>query len=214
MLPVRPPARVDRDVAGRAMLLAPLAGALLAVLAGGALWLLDRVASPLLAATLAVGLLALLTRGMHLDGLADTADGLGSRRPADGALEVMRRGDVGPFGVVTLVRRAAGPGRRPGRGTGRPGGAGRRAAGAPVRRCRCSAGAGSRRPAPRASAPWSRARSPPVAAAATVLGTVVVAGAVGWSTYGSAGWWRAVLALAAGAVVRPALRAPVRRDHR
>ena len=199
VLPVRPPARVDRDVAGRAMLLAPLAGALLAVPAGGALWLLDRVASPLLAATLAVGLLALLTRGMHLDGLADTADGLGSRRPADGALEVMRRGDVGPFGVVTLVvallaqvaALAAAPA-------------------APV--ALAVALLVSRAALPllcRRGFPAARPEGlgalvagtvPPVAAAATVLGTVVVAGAVGWSTYGLGGVVAAVLALAAGAV--------------
>jgi adenosylcobinamide-GDP ribazoletransferase len=57
----------------------------------------------LVAAVLAVASLAGLTRALHLDGLADLADGLGSRRPADGALEVMRRPDIGPFGVVTLV---------------------------------------------------------------------------------------------------------------
>ncbi len=101
VLPVRAP-EVDRQVAGRAMVLAPLVGLLLAL---PALLLLELLADTpaLLPAALTVGLLALLSRGLHLDGLADTADGLGSAKPADEALETMRRGDVGPFGVVTLV---------------------------------------------------------------------------------------------------------------
>ena len=102
VLPVRPPT-VDRRTAGRAMLLAPLVGVALALVVLVEIVLLEALVPPLLAAVMVVGTLALLTRGMHLDGLADTADGLGSGRPADGALEVMRKGDVGPFGVVTLV---------------------------------------------------------------------------------------------------------------
>jgi adenosylcobinamide-GDP ribazoletransferase len=111
VLPTPPPTRVDRRVGSWAMTLAPLAGLLLAAAGVALLSALGRAGvagagpptSATLAAVLTVGLLALLTRAMHLDGLADTVDGLGSRRPAPEALEIMRRGDVGPFGVVTLL---------------------------------------------------------------------------------------------------------------
>jgi adenosylcobinamide-GDP ribazoletransferase len=120
VLPVAPPRTVDSRTGGSAMVLAPLVGLALAAAAGLLLWLLGwsegaglglgnehlyhpHLGSALLASALTVGLLALLTRGMHLDGLADTADGLGSGRPAVEALAIMRAGDVGPFGVVTLV---------------------------------------------------------------------------------------------------------------
>ena len=48
---------------------------------------------------------ALLTRGLHLDGLADTVDALGSYRRGDAALDIMKKPDIGPFGVVALVAR-------------------------------------------------------------------------------------------------------------
>jgi len=101
------PSVVDRQVAGRAMLLAPLVGVVLGLMAGAAAWsiawLVPGPGDRLLAAVGGITALAALTRGLHLDGLADTADGLGSGRRGADALAVMRRSDVGPFGVVTLV---------------------------------------------------------------------------------------------------------------
>jgi adenosylcobinamide-GDP ribazoletransferase len=82
---------------------APLVGLVLGSIATVVGWLGARYASPPVGAVLALALLAALTRGLHLDGLADTADGLGPLRGRERALEVMRAGDVGPFGVVTLV---------------------------------------------------------------------------------------------------------------
>ena len=107
IIPVRAVPGIGKDEASRAVLWLPLAGVLLAVPAAGVLLAVEAGghATPrlLLAAALAVGTLAALTGGLHLDGLADTADGLGSRRPRDQALAIMRRSDVGPFGVVTLL---------------------------------------------------------------------------------------------------------------
>lgn len=94
----------DRRRARTAVLLAPLVGLALGALAWAAGAAVDVAGgAPLLAAVASVGALAFLTRALHLDGLADLADGLGSGRPAEQALEVMRRSDAGPFGVVTLV---------------------------------------------------------------------------------------------------------------
>ncbi|GAA4555591.1 adenosylcobinamide-GDP ribazoletransferase [Planotetraspora kaengkrachanensis] len=103
VFPVRAEA-VDRTVAGRGMALAPFAGMLLGLVAAAVLLVADGLSgSAPLAAALAVGTLAWLTRGLHLDGLADLADGLGSRAPSQRALDIMKQSDIGPFGVVTLI---------------------------------------------------------------------------------------------------------------
>ncbi|TCJ90201.1 adenosylcobinamide-GDP ribazoletransferase [Nocardia alba] len=104
VVPVAGPATVDRRTAGHAITLAPLIGLALGAVAAAALWLLVSVGmTTLLAGFLVVGLLALLTRGMHLDGLADTVDGLGSYGPPRRAREIMKSGGAGPFGVAALV---------------------------------------------------------------------------------------------------------------
>ena len=105
-LTVLPTGAVDVTprVAGRAMIFAPVAVVPLAAIAVGAGWLGRLAGWPsLVTGLLVVAALALGTRALHLDGLADTTDGLGSGRAPERALEIMRRGDIGPMGVVALV---------------------------------------------------------------------------------------------------------------
>ncbi|MGW0026189.1 adenosylcobinamide-GDP ribazoletransferase [Rhodococcus sp. NPDC003383] len=104
VLPVRGPADIDRASAARAIRAAPVTGILLGAAAAGVLWfLLAAGCAPPLAGLLCVGFLAVATRGMHIDGLSDTADGLGCYGPPERAREVMHSGGAGPFGVATLV---------------------------------------------------------------------------------------------------------------
>ena len=65
----------------------------------GLLWFLPG----LVAAALVVLLLELLTRGLHMDGLMDTADGILSGAPREPALEIMKDSNVGAMGVVAAV---------------------------------------------------------------------------------------------------------------
>jgi adenosylcobinamide-GDP ribazoletransferase len=103
-LRVGPPSRVDRRVAGAAMLVAPFA-----VLPLGVAVTLVAVAGrqlrlPLLVVSLlALGVLVLGNRAFHLDGLSDTADGLAASYDAERSLAVMKGGTAGPAGVVAVV---------------------------------------------------------------------------------------------------------------
>jgi adenosylcobinamide-GDP ribazoletransferase len=103
VLPV-PSAAPDARIAASALRWAPVVGALLGAAAGALLLGLATLGVPaLVAGLLTVGVLAVATRGMHIDGLADTADGLGCYGPPQRALAVMRDGGAGPFAVVALI---------------------------------------------------------------------------------------------------------------
>jgi len=50
-----------------------------------------------------VSLLAFMTRGLHLDGLGDTVDGLGAGGSREHVLSVMDDSHIGAFGVMAIV---------------------------------------------------------------------------------------------------------------
>jgi adenosylcobinamide-GDP ribazoletransferase len=96
--------RIDDAAARSAIIAAPVVGALLGLVAGGAAVGVVAVGGPAaVGGVLAVALLAALTRGLHLDGLADTVDGLGSYGDAERSLAIMKKPDIGPFGVAAVV---------------------------------------------------------------------------------------------------------------
>ena len=66
-------------------------------------WLLWPLLPALPAAAVMVFLLLAISGGLHLDGLADSADGLFSARPQEQILVIMRDSHIGSMGVIALI---------------------------------------------------------------------------------------------------------------
>lgn len=86
----------------RSLNLFPVVGALFGALFYGIAWLLAAYVPPLPAAMLLALLTEALTKGLHLDGLADTADGFLSGRSRERKLEIMRDSRTGTMGVAAI----------------------------------------------------------------------------------------------------------------
>jgi adenosylcobinamide-GDP ribazoletransferase len=93
-----------RDVATGSLLF-PLVGAGVGAFSGTVAWLLGNAGghpSPLLAAAAAAAVAAILTGLLHVDGLADYADGYGGRTVED-RLRIMRDHSIGAYGSAALI---------------------------------------------------------------------------------------------------------------
>lgn len=102
-LPVRldPGERFDLKVSAAAW---PIVGALAALGAAVVLAVTDAAGMPpMVSATLAVATLIGVSGGLHEDGLADTADGLGGGSSPEAKRDIMRDSRIGTYGVLALL---------------------------------------------------------------------------------------------------------------
>jgi adenosylcobinamide-GDP ribazoletransferase len=81
----------------------PIVGAAVGGAAGLVRYVADGTFGSLVSSGLAVAALVILTGALHQDGLADCADGLGSRSGRERRLEIMRDSSTGAFGALALM---------------------------------------------------------------------------------------------------------------
>lgn len=102
-VPARWSQGLEIDQYERGIVTFPLVGFLLGAIAGLVMLALHAWCGLPLAALFAVLALALLTGGFHLDGLADTCDGIFSARRRERMLEIMRDSRLGTHGGLALI---------------------------------------------------------------------------------------------------------------
>jgi len=103
IIPLPGPARVSDKLLGRSTAWYPLVGVLLGGVLYGCGRLLTRIWSPWTLSALCLAIWVILTRGLHLDGLADTLDGLGGGATPSKRRAIMKDSRIGVFGALGLV---------------------------------------------------------------------------------------------------------------
>ncbi len=106
-LTILPGKRGEREIAphlwGRSMAFYPLIGLILGLILWSVYFLLVFFLPRNLADGLLITLLIICNGALHLDGLADTCDGLAFGKTAEERLRIMKDHHVGTFGVLSLI---------------------------------------------------------------------------------------------------------------
>jgi adenosylcobinamide-GDP ribazoletransferase len=103
ILPVGQNRPSEEKELARSMAFFPLAGLVIGLILTAGYYLFSLFLPTPITLWSEVGLLAFLTRGLHLDGFADTLDGLASGTSRERILEVMKDSRIGAFGVIGLI---------------------------------------------------------------------------------------------------------------
>lgn len=106
-IPVRAPEAMDAAAYKKGIKYLPVIGLLIGLPMGAAM-LLARWIGAHAAAFLALAAYLLLSGALHVDGMADTADGFAARRDREGTLAVMKDSRIGAFGVLAVCAYVAG----------------------------------------------------------------------------------------------------------
>jgi adenosylcobinamide-GDP ribazoletransferase len=88
---------------GRSTVYFPLVGLLIGLLLAGICLLVDRILPGSVVNIILLACLAAASGGLHLDGLADTFDGMAGHRTTERRLEIMKDSRIGGFGAIGLA---------------------------------------------------------------------------------------------------------------
>src|SRR3989338_4183113 len=102
ILPINVKAKVEKEAFGQSLIWFPFVGALIGLLLSLIIFLFGFLPQPVIAALILAGSI-IITGGIHLDGFADTCDGLYGFTGKERALEIMRDSHIGTMAAAGIT---------------------------------------------------------------------------------------------------------------
>ncbi len=93
----------DQTKLAKAIAYFPIVGYCFGLILAGLNFVLTTIFAPTAVDIILIVTLVIMDRGLHLDGLADTADGLFGGKNKEDILRIMKDSSVGAFGVTAIV---------------------------------------------------------------------------------------------------------------
>lgn len=101
-IPINKQIDIKDDDFARGTIFFPVVGLVIGMFNAGAYWIFSKITGGMLPAVISVLVNVLITGALHLDGLADTCDGVFSARKKERMLEIMKDSRIGTNGSAAI----------------------------------------------------------------------------------------------------------------